>query len=243
MSDAIQSLINNLKNISRIDSQLAGILAERKKAENELLQKVEGIRKLQRDRAAKSKVHDEKQQRCRKDEKHIKEEREKLVERRKALSTLNNYKLQQSAEREIEHAAKQLDTHEDSLLGSLDELEKFSKELQTLDAQMSTLSDELKSFESEARGLLSNLEERQKRCLDEKAELVQHVDARSLQIYERVRERYPHDAVVAIKRDFSCAGCFMQLGPQIVVEIGRSSSVVKCRGCGRILFVEESKEQ
>lgn len=243
MSETHATLLSNLVEISKIDSKLAQIAAERKKIETDLKERSVLIRKLEGEQGTKGKTHLDKQTLYAKEERRIKNEREALIARRKALHTLNNYKLQQAAEKEIEASSKQLDQHEEILLKLLDEVEALAKEVETIQISLTNNKEQYVNFEKEAGATLISLEERERSALDEKAALLKKVDAGSLSMYQRMQERFPGGAVVAIKNKDQCSGCFMQQVPQVMSQILRGDSVIKCRGCGRIIYIEASKEE
>jgi len=53
--------------------------------------------------------------------------------------------------------------------------------------------------------------------------------------YEKLKKRYKR-AIVPVKEDNTCLGCFIKL-PTSLSSIGRTDSeVIYCEGCGRILY-------
>ena len=239
MSDSYKDLLSNLVQISRVDSSLAGIEAERARANAEMAALAQSLKLARNETAVVQAALKEKQAKVHCDELRVRDEREKLVARRKALVTLNNYKLQQSAEKEIEYAAKQLDAQEDLVIKLMEEVEALTSRHATAASAQAALEKKIEDEKLEIESLFVNLKEREDNCLDQKAALITKVDAGSLGVYNRVRERYPKDAVVALNGG-NCTGCLMQLGPQILVQLSKANAVIKCRGCGRILFLEES---
>src|SRR5262245_34490605 len=122
-----KSLLAKLIELSKIDVAIARIKAEKKTLETDLLALHSSIKKEEQEKAQKQKVYDDKNGRYQKEEKRLRDEGDKLVQRRKALTTLNNYKLQQSAEKEIEHASRQITSQEEALLTTLEEVENLKK--------------------------------------------------------------------------------------------------------------------
>jgi len=240
MPESHAQLLTSLVQLSKIDTKLLQILAERKKLENSLAEKAALIKKLQAEKVQKTKFHTEKQTLYNKEEKRIKEERESLVARRKALHTLNNYKLQQAAEREIDTSSKMLDQHEDLLFKMLEDVEKVSSELNVVNQSLDKIAQDLLALEKEATLTIANLEERQKTALEEKEQVLKLIDSASLNMYQRMNERFPGKAVLPLINKDNCSGCFMPLGPQVVGQILKGDAVIKCRGCGRIVYIDES---
>ncbi len=236
MDDAHKDLLSNLVIISKIDANLARIGADRKKLEAELATITAEIKKIEADHQARSRVLTEKRTRTLKEEKRIAEERDKLVDRRKALSSLGNYKLQQAAGKEIDHSSKELDIHESTVLAMLDEVESHTLALKDVDSLLAQRHEQYTAREAEVAATLSNFEQRQSDYIAERTELAKKIPAPSMAIYEQVRKRFPTDPVVLLN-NHSCSGCFMQLGPQAMVQISRGQALLRCRGCGRILHL------
>lgn len=232
-----RNFMESLVELSKVDSALARNMAEKKKFENELSALRTKITVCEKELQQKSKIHQDKKTLYVREEKMIKEEGEKLVSRRKALSTLGNYKLQQAAEREIEHAAHQVSAREEGLIALLDELEKLNQNAKGAEDNLNAIKTDLEKKTKEAQEAFTVLEEQGAKHLARREELAKAVEAAILNGYQRIKERFPTDAVVPITNG-TCPGCFMQVAPQLTVQILKGDALVKCRGCGRILYCE-----
>ncbi|WKZ57104.1 MAG: C4-type zinc ribbon domain-containing protein [Bdellovibrionota bacterium] len=231
------SLLDKLITLSKLDSSIALALAEQKKLQSESERKSATVKQQETELAQRSKAIEERKLKTRREESSIKEEQDKLVARRKALATLNNYKLQQAGEREIEHNAKQLHAREDTLLKQIEELEKIQSSFEAATAQLSAARDELTKFQRESAESIAALEEKLLRHRGEREGLASQIEKTQLSLYNRIKSRYPSDAVVEVKQG-SCSGCFVQVGSQTVVQILKGEAIARCPGCGRILFMK-----
>ena len=232
------NLLSNLIVISRLDSSLARMAAERKRIEAEIGAKQAALRRINAECESKTRAVEERRAQYLREEKGIKEESEKLVARRKALTTLSNYKLQEAAGREIEHAARHLSVREESLLVMMEQSEKLDGEHEELLRSAAALRDELARFTAEARETFANFSLREDECRMKRQQTAALIDQGTLQMYERIRERHPGDSVVVVKSG-ACSGCFIQVAPQVIVQVASGSALVKCRGCGRILYLAD----
>lgn len=233
-----KSLLADLLQLSKTDSALASVLAERKGIEKSLQAKTEKIKKVEGIVQAKAKVFDDKRNITRMEEKSISEERQRLSERRKALKTLGTFKLQQAAEKEVDYGARQVNVREETLLAAMGDAQTLEQELKTAQDELATLKAEFAAADAEARATLVTLEERQRRHAAEREELTKGIDPATLSSYNRIKDKHAMNAVVAVEKG-TCVGCFMQVGPQIIVQISRANALVRCPGCGRILFIAE----
>lgn len=236
MAEALASLLLSLTKLSKVDGALALISAERKKLETDLAAKLRSLRKQQDEESAFTKTVEEKRAKYQREEKFLKDERAKLGERRGALSSQTNYKLAQAADKEIDYGMRQLNLREEALISILEEFDKLDAELATMREALKSATTEYENFKENAEGTFVSLEERQQKFAAEREVIVREVDAASLVQYDRIRTRYPINPVVPLDETNSCTGCFMRLGPQVVVQVGRGDSLVKCAGCGRIVY-------
>ena len=171
-------------------------------------------------------------------EKELKEEQQKLIDRRKALSTLADYKAQQAAGREIDAAAKVLDVHEEELIALLEGTDAKEAAVAQAEEQLSQAKEAFEKIQSEAEETLAELEQREADCVSDRDKIVANVAANFLSEYEKVIARVP-DPVAAIDQEkLLCSACFISVGPQLVVQIHRAETVVKCPGCARILYLD-----
>ncbi len=221
--------------LSKLDVQIATLSAQKKKLESDLEGRKQGITSHETKKTAREKVLEDKKALCVKEEKSVKAERDKINERRSALNTLNNYKLQQAAEREIDYTAKQIGQREDLLLGLMREIEALEKEVTDMTGVINGLNDEYAALHKESSETMKGLEEQLAGLNKERAEQASQLAGQSVLIaYNRIRDRFPSNPVVEVANRDSCAGCFMKLGPQVIVQVSRQD-VIKCPGCGRIL--------
>lgn len=221
--------------ISKIDVQIAGLQAQLKGIENERVARTQVINSLELKRSARVKVVTEKRALSSREEKGIKLERERINDRRRALGTLNNYKLQQAAEKEIDYVSKQVGQREELLLGLLREIDALDKDIQEVESSMKGLTDELAAFEQSASETVQGVQARLQELQAERTKQAQAVgNNQILTLYSRTAAKFPSNPVVDVVNRENCAGCHMKLGPQVVVQISRGD-VVKCIGCGRIL--------
>jgi len=145
--------------LSKLDVQIATLSAQKKKLEGDLENRRQVIASHESKKAAREKVLADKKILCAKEEKSVKAERDKINERRAALNTLNNYKLQQAAEREIDYTAKQIGQREDLLLGIMREIETLEKDVAAMTGVSNGLNDEFSALHKESSETIKALEE------------------------------------------------------------------------------------
>jgi predicted nucleic acid-binding Zn-ribbon protein len=235
------SVLETLIHLSKVDHSLARIFADKTKLEQILTAKETELKKLLLDKDAKAKTAAQKKSNYLAEEKSIKEEQAKLVERRRALDTLGNYKLQQAALREIEYATRQLSARDDGLLKLIEESDAANDVLRKAETTYEEAAAALATLRKDTEENLALLESRRSERIAERAGIIPKVLPANLQVYDRTKTKYPGDAMVAVAANSSCGGCFIQVAAQLMVHIHQGDSLVKCRGCGRILYLDPKK--
>ena len=230
-------LIENLIEIGKLDAQIARILIEK----NNAIKKYADVDNKLNQRALvlseKSNLLKLKQEKYSKEESTIKEERQKLVDRRKAIYSFNDYKVQQTAQKEIEFASKQLDAREEHLLPVLDEIEILKKDYDNVLNDCKTLKQTLNKLQKDKDDIEATFKKREEESLQRKDVIIKDVPRDALQEYNKAKNRNPIDPVVSINSSNLCGGCSMKLGSQVVVDVSRGDKVVHCPGCNRILYI------
>lgn len=232
--------LSKLIQLSELDSSIARLLARQKQLDEERRAKEESCQKLRRGFEEKTVELSGKKKKYQEEENRIQEENSKLVERRKVLSTFSNYKVQQSAQKEIEASAKQLAMQEEKLIETLEDIEKLEALVKAEEENLLSEEEKLKEFSADAEGETESVIERCSEKEGARSELATSVDASHLALYDLIRKRHAVDPLVVIQQG-KCGGCYMQVAPQMMVQIARGSDLVKCRGCGRILYLQEEE--
>ena len=198
MTEGNKNLLSTLIKISKIDSAVAGIGAERRKIETDINNRNAALQKLQDEEFSKSRALDERRARYNKEERYLKDERSKLTDRRKELSSHTNYKLQQAADKEIDYAMRQLNLKEEGMIKVLEEIETLDTQVKEAKDRIAGMQGELESARKEAAATFANFDERLRDYAGQREELVRTVEPASMTIYSRVRGKYPSDPVVPL---------------------------------------------
>ncbi len=232
-----QTLLSKILELSKIDSQLARIASEKKKFQSELVLRKESLAKVQKEYQARQNAYEGKKTLYGKEEKYLKQERDKIADRRRGLGTHNNYKVQQAADKELDFLARQINLKEDGLINILTEIEELEKDASTWKEKLEALTATYQAYQKEAAETMPSLEERFLRFSTERQELVHGINPAQLTTYDRTRSRFAMDPVVPLNAQQACSGCHMNIGPQILVQIHRAENLVRCPGCNRILYL------
>ena len=241
MTQSTADILPKLIELSKVDLQYARVRAEKNQLNEKLVAQQQAHQTLQADLDQRVSKQKDRAEVSRRQEKHLQGEQEKLVARRKSLNTLNDYKLQEKAGKEIEHASKLLSVQEDKLVELMDEVGVLAEAVTGKEAEVQESQSVLDGFQTEVEETFKTLDGRIEEYVAKKSGLEEGLDKRDLNLYNRIAKKYPGTAVVPVE-DGACSGCYFSLGQQVVVNVSRGKDLVSCPSCGRILFLSSEEE-
>ncbi len=141
---------------------------------------------------------------------------------------------------------------EDQILEMMMGIEDFSREEKSLKDDMAVAKVKAAEIRKEVEAGLSEMQEREAVLLAERKEVAAKIDGETLRRYEGLfRSRRGEAMVQAIYQPGSggeearyvCQGCFMPLTHQMVNLLLLGQEIVACKSCGRLLYVEQPKDE
>ena len=176
---------------------------------------------------------------CKDIEKEIQIVDDRIVKSNEKLRMVKTNKEYQLFLREVDDNKKRKDVLETELLEYFDEKEKTEKIVRENEKEYHLLKDQI---EGEQKGI-------EKKSKDDR-ELLDEYLARQKKIgknlapslmtrFARISKMNEGSAVVNVKNEV-CMGCFMNIPPQLYIEVQRGDSLISCPQCSRILYYVNS---
>ncbi|MFN8389540.1 MAG: hypothetical protein U0136_04550 [Bdellovibrionota bacterium] len=174
------------------------------------------------------------------EQERLSSEEKKIVERRKQLTALGGTKGAKLVEREIDIAARTLQTMEQKAQQALEDVEQLAKKMEASKVELDAKQLELENAETEDGKLLGELDDRLGQLEERRSDALSGIDDRTKNLYQRVRSRYPGGAI-AIAEAGSCRSCFRALPAQTYNQV-LSGNLLQCPSCSRILIAVGPEE-
>jgi hypothetical protein len=175
-----------------------------------------------------NKRHSEKEDKLRRGIDTLKKTKERLLE----VKTNKEY---QAILKEIETIENKNSENEDEIISALEELDHVRIELKTkekdFDVYRSQYEKEKKKIEGEIRQLDIDLSE----YMQISNELTRKIRKELLKKYETIKGKRNGRAVVFVWKEV-CGGCHMNIPPQLYIELQRSTDLLYCPNCNRIIY-------
>lgn len=170
-------------------------------------------------------------------EKELEIEMQRIKKAEDKLDAVKTNKEYQSALKEIEMLKQMNSAKEDEILLLMDEIDTLNAELKLREKELAEkirgYQEEKKRLEEKSRKLEKISEE--KKILRE--EVVNKLESKLLRQYLMVSEKRNGLAVVKVSNE-TCSGCSMHIPPQVYNEVLKSTQIITCPNCNRILYVE-----
>ena len=67
--------------------------------------------------------------------------------------------------------------------------------------------------------------------------LTKQIESKLYKLYNTLKEKRQGVGVVSVKKE-TCQGCFVNIPPQMFIEVQKNHEIVRCPNCNRILYWE-----
>lgn len=238
---ATSKVTKTLFSLSETDKELQSLVVQRKQFEErratvlaELAVAKERVERLEgqyRESASRKAL----------EEHRLKDEEQKIIERRKQITALGGAKSAKLMERELDIATRVLQSMEQNAAASSQEVERLEGELQASKAKVEALESEYDTLSQETETSLKELEKNISRLDSTREKHLEKLELRLKNLYRRVSSRYPGQAI-AICRNGACRSCFRALPAQLYNQVLAGNMLLQCPGCSRILVHEDGAE-
>lgn len=153
------------------------------------------------------------------------------------LKHAQNQKEYETAMRETDALQKQITALETQVLETLTAIEEIEKEIEERSEEINTLDGKrdaaMKAFDAELAAAKKEFDSETKKR--EKVFVTLPVQLAS--IYNRLAQRSRDGIAVAEVVNGSCSACYMQLRPQVQVNVKKGDEIITCESCTRIMYI------
>lgn len=174
-------------------------------------------------------------------EREIEEEREKMERAKARLMTIKTNKEYYAMLKEIEGTKRANTAREDELLAILARCEEAEKRLAEFGAELEEVSGRYRERMVDVEAKMSHYDDDIAALGAKKADVARRLEAGLARRFEVIFDRRDGLAIVPARRH-SCAGCHMNLSPQLYNLLQRDDRIHTCPNCNRILYYEAQGE-
>lgn len=228
--------------------KLQRIDMERERAQNARDENPRQVARLEEELAAAARQFEEakaREEALRKErralEKDIEEGEEKLKRGQHRLLEVKTNQEYKAMLKELEHIGDVNRVNEDRVLELMEQISAAEKELASLEEAFSEREREIKARMAELERARSRFEVEADRLEKRRSEVVASLSPELVSKYDFIRSRRNGQAVVPV-RDAVCQACHMDIPPQRFNELRKSTELMTCPSCSRIIFWGDAAE-
>lgn len=168
---------------------------------------------------------------------------------RASADTLKKYQAQQmlvKTSKELTAISTQIETLKSSIARLEERGVRLIDQDEAVRAALATAEEEFRQAKARAktereriRDQVASKKERMEAVEKARAGIAANIEREALVLYERIRQRWPKNPVVAV-RNGSCTGCHYALLPNELVALHHEENIICCDTCSRILSHDET---
>ncbi|MBC2705510.1 C4-type zinc ribbon domain-containing protein [Desulfobacula sp.] len=172
---------------------------------------------------------------CKDIEREIQVVDDRIIKSNEKLRMVKTNKEYQLFLREVDDNKKRKDALETELLEYLDEKEKTEAIVQESEKEYHLLKDQIEGEQKDIEKKSTDDRELLDEYLTRQKEIGKNLDPSLMTRFVKISKMNKGSAVVNVKNEV-CMGCFMNIPPQLYIEVQRGNSLISCPQCSRILY-------
>ncbi len=227
--------------LQRIDLELKGI-RESQESYPKDVKRLEDKEKIEKDKIQKEKEKIESlEKERRKKEGHLSLEQEKVKKTEGRMFEVKTNKEYQALLTEIETAKGANSQEEEEILQLLEEIDDLKKNVSKREKEAAAV---LAKIEGEKKSLQEKMKRDQellKGRTDRREIVAKGLESSLYRLYNTLKDKRRGIGVVSVKHE-TCQGCFVNVPPQLFIEVQKHKAIVRCPNCNRILYWEGNGE-
>jgi len=237
----LKEQLDLLWELQRIDLELRSIkdsqegypkeikrLDEKQKIEKEKIQKdKEKIELLEKERRRK--------------EGQLSIEQEKIKKTEGRMFEVKTNKEYQALLTEIETLKGANSREEEEILQLLDEMDELKKSLLKREKEIGATLAKIEGEKKILQEKMGRDQEILKRQMERRESVTKQLESTLYKLYNTLKEKRKGVGVVSVKQE-TCQGCFVNVPPQMFIEVQKNNTLIRCPNCNRILYWEGNGE-
>jgi len=203
-------------------------LDERQNIEKEKVQKErEKIESLEKERRQK--------------ERNLNTEQEKIKRAEGRMFEVKTNKEYQALLSEIEAIKETTSREEEEILQILEEIDELKKDLLKREKEVTTTLEKIERERKKIQEKMDQGEGLWKEQKERREVLSKQLESGLFKLYNTLKEKRQGLGVVNVKGE-TCQGCFVNIPPQMFIEVQKTNALIRCPNCNRILYWEGDRK-
>lgn len=228
--------------LQKIDSEIIRINNRKKILPEELARLDEAFHGFSADFEKDQKTLEELNKAHKEREEKLKQGIENLKKTKDRLHEVKTNKEYQAMLKEIESTASKNSTIEDDILIIMDKLDQVRKMVKVREKELDGHRHDYESKRQQIEQELAAMDAEISIYLEKSLMLKEQIASDLLKKYETIKNRSNGLAVAAAWKEI-CAGCHMNIPPQMYIELQKDVDIQYCPQCNRIIYWEDQNKK
>ena len=238
MSDRRQGLKEQLEllwELQKIDLELKTIKEERERYPKEI-KKLDEKQNIEKERVQKEKERVESLEKTRRQkEGHLNVEQEKIKKAERRMSEVKTNKEYQALLSEIDVVKEANGRIEEEILQVLDEIDELKKDLSKREEEVGITLEKIEGDRKKIQEKMALDERIWNEQMERREVLSKQIEPKLFKLYNTLKDKRGGMGVVNVKNE-TCQGCFVNVPPQMFIEVQKNNALIRCPHCNRILY-------
>jgi predicted nucleic acid-binding Zn-ribbon protein len=238
----LKEQLSLLIELQKAESEINKINIKCKNLPEEIAKLEEAFRVFEAGLEEDRKKFEDTQKAHREGEEKLKKGQEALKKGKERLNDVKTNKEYQAVLKEIEAFEKKNSETEDQIISLLEAVDKAKAEFKIKEKEMASYKQRYGETKKNMEAELHSLDDALETCRQKSGKLRGKISAELLKKYEAIKSLHNTLAVVAVWKEV-CEGCYMNLPPQLYIELQRSTELHMCPNCNRIIYWYNQSEE
>lgn len=172
---------------------------------------------------------------CKDSEMEIQIVDDRIIKSNETLRMVKTNKEYQILLREVDDNKKRKDVFETELLEYLDAKEEIEEDVQESEKEYDLLKEQIGAEQKDIEKKSTDDRELLDEYLTQQNKIGRDLDSSLMKQFAKISKMNQGLAVVNVKNEI-CMGCFMNIPPQLYIEVQHGNSLILCPQCSRILY-------
>jgi predicted nucleic acid-binding Zn-ribbon protein len=237
----LKEQLSFLIELQKAESEINKVTIKCKSLPEEIAKLDEAFSVLEADLQEDKKKFEDTQKSHREGEEKLKKGQEAFKKAKERLNEVKTNKEYQAVLKEIEAFEHKNSEMEDQIISLLEAVDKAKEEFKVKEKEMASYKQRYGEEKKKMEAELHSLDDALQTCQQKSEKLRSKVSADLLKKYGAIKTLHNTLAVVAVWKEV-CEGCYMNLPPQLYIELQRSAELHTCPNCNRIIYWYDKSE-
>jgi predicted nucleic acid-binding Zn-ribbon protein len=223
--------------LQKIDLTLKKIKEERDRFPKEI-KKLDEKQSIEKEKIQKEKEKIESLEKERRQkERDLGTEQEKIKRAEGRMLEVKTNKEYQAFLSEIETIKNAISREEEEILQILEEIDEVKKDLSKREKEVTTTLEKIEKEKKKIQEKMDQGDGIWKEQKERREVLSKQIESNLFKLYNTLKEKRQGVGVVDVRKE-TCQGCFVNIPPQMFIEVQKNNAIIRCPNCNRILYWE-----